>query len=77
MLMCFSVRIIVLCALLWTAIARAEPDVKLPPGTRADATGQLVSGRGLRETTDFIAKELERRGTLVVRSARTASAASR
>jgi hypothetical protein len=41
------------------------PDVKLPPGTRTDASGQLVSGRGLRDTTDFIAKELERRGILV------------
>lgn len=43
----------------------AAPDVKLPPGTRADASGQLVSGRGLRETTDFIAKELARRGIAV------------
>ena len=41
------------------------PDVKMPPGTRTDASGQLVSGRGLRDTTDFIAKELERRGVLV------------
>jgi hypothetical protein len=45
--------------------AIAQPDVKLPPGTRTDASGQLVSGRGLRDTTDFIAKELERRGILV------------
>lgn len=45
--------------------ARAEPDVRLPPGTRTDASGQIVSGRGLRDTTDFIAKELERRGVLV------------
>ena len=29
----------------------------MPPGTRKDASGQLVSGRGLRDTTDFIAKE--------------------
>ena len=42
-----------------------KPDLRLPPGTRTDATGQLVSGRGLRDTTDFIAKELERRGILV------------
>jgi hypothetical protein len=34
----------------------------MPPGTRKDATGTLVSGRGLRDTTDFIAHELERRG---------------
>ncbi len=40
--------------------ARAD-DVRLPPGTRKDAaTGELVSGRGLRDTTDFIAKELSR-----------------
>ena len=41
------------------------PDVRMPPGTRTDSTGQLVSGRGLRDTTDFLAKELERRGILV------------
>lgn len=43
-------------------IVEAAPDLKLPPGTRTDASGQLVSSRGLRETTEFIAKELERRG---------------
>jgi hypothetical protein len=48
-----------------TAVARSEPDVRLPPGTRTDGNGQIVSGRGLRDTTDFIAKELERRGILV------------
>ncbi len=37
----------------------------LPPGTRTDATCQLVSSRGLRDTTDFIAKELARRGIAV------------
>ena len=42
--------------------AHAEPDVRLPPGTRTDAAGQLVSGRGLRDTTDFLAAELARRG---------------
>ena len=47
------------------AIAAADPDVRMPPGTRADGTGQLVSGRGLREATDFIAKELDRRGIAV------------
>ena len=51
---------------LWTwlsvAPAAAEPDVRLPPGTRADAQGVLVSGRGLRETTDFLARELAGRG---------------
>jgi hypothetical protein len=42
--------------------ASAEPPVRLPPGTRADAQGQLVSGRGLRDTSDFLATELNRRG---------------
>ena len=42
--------------------ARAEPPVRVPPGTRADAQGQLVSGRGLRDTSDFLAAELARRG---------------
>jgi hypothetical protein len=43
-------------------VARAEPDLRMPPGTRTDAQGQLVSGRGLRDTSDFFAKELARRG---------------
>lgn len=45
--------------------ALAAPDVKLPPGTRADAQGQLISSRGLRDTTEFLAKELARRGIVV------------
>lgn len=44
------------------APARAEPAVRLPPGTRPDASGAFVSGRGLRDTTDFLARELSRRG---------------
>ena len=44
------------------APASAEPDVRLPPGTRTDAQGTLVSGRGLRETTDFLARQLAGRG---------------
>jgi hypothetical protein len=62
------VRGFLLAALLVCANADADPgkpDVRLPPGTRTDASGQLVSGRGLRDTTDFIAKELERRGIIV------------
>ena len=57
-----------LALLAWTCLAAApahttaEPEVRLPPGTRADADGVLVSGRGLRETTDFLAAELARRG---------------
>ena len=42
--------------------AFADPDVKLPPGTRKDDAGQLVSTRGLRDTTEFLSKELARRG---------------
>lgn len=37
-------------------------DLRLPPGTHKDTTGTLVSGRGLRDTTDFVAKELAARG---------------
>jgi hypothetical protein len=44
------------------ATASADVDLKLPPGTRKDGSGQLVSTRGLRDTTDFVAKELARRG---------------
>ena len=46
-------------------ISSAEPDVRLPPGTRSDAHGQLVSSRGIRETTDFFARELARLGVTV------------
>jgi hypothetical protein len=57
-------RGLVLLALTSSAAA-AEPDIRLPPGTRADAHGQLVSGRGLRDTSDFLAKELASRGIAV------------
>jgi len=55
---------VLIAALVFCAIAdaRAEPAVRLPPGTRADPAGQLVSSRGLRDTTDVIAKDLARRG---------------
>ena len=54
-------------ALFASSIALAAPTygVRLPPGTRADASGQLVSTRGLRDTTDAIAKDLGRRGIAV------------
>jgi hypothetical protein len=42
--------------------AVVPPDLRLPPGTRADAQGVLVSGLGLRETTDFLARDLAARG---------------
>jgi hypothetical protein len=55
-----------LIALVFLAgVARAEPDVRVPPGTRTDAAGQLVSSRGIRDTTDFLARELARRGIAV------------
>jgi hypothetical protein len=44
------------------AAATPAPALRLPPGTRADAQGALVSGSGLRETTDFLARELAARG---------------
>ena len=42
--------------------AQAEPPVRVPPGTHSDPQGRLISGRGLRETSDFLAAELARRG---------------
>jgi hypothetical protein len=61
-------RILLMIAALGAAtLAVAEPDLRLPPGTRTDAQGQRVSGRGLRETGDFLARELERRGIAVQR----------
>jgi len=68
MLRSFAVRITALALLLFAwriALADAPPDVRVPPGTRADAQGQLVSSRGLRDTTDFLAKELAARGIAV------------
>lgn len=67
-----SMRAAVLCALLVAAapIAAADPateDVRMPPGTRTNAQGQLVSSRGLRDTTDFLSRELDRRGIAVQR----------
>lgn len=57
--------LIILAVLCVPRISRADPGVRLPPGTRTDAQGQLVSGRGLRDTSDFLAKELARRGIAV------------
>jgi len=70
MLRSFAVRITALTPLLFawriaSADAPTPPDVRLPPGTRADAQGQLVSSRGLRDTTDFVAKELAARGIAI------------
>jgi len=67
MLRSFAVRITALALLFAVRIAASDPapDVRLPPGTRADAQGQLISSRGLRDTTDFLAKELASRGIAV------------
>jgi hypothetical protein len=53
-----------LAVAIWCAPARsqADPEVRLPPGTHRDASGQQISGRGLRETTEFLAAELARQG---------------
>ncbi len=60
-------RVIALAATLWAAIApaSADPDLRMPPGTRTDASGQRVSGRGLRDSTDFLARQLDKQGIAV------------
>ncbi len=59
-------RVAPLAIILWAALAHADShDLRLPPGTRTDASGQLVSGTGLRDTTDFLARELDQRGIAV------------
>lgn len=45
------------------AHATAGPaPLRMPPGTRTSTEGHLVSGRGLRETTSYFAKQLARLG---------------
>ncbi|MEP6864713.1 MAG: hypothetical protein ABJE66_29095 [Deltaproteobacteria bacterium] len=61
---CFLHVALVLSLFAGLAAAAPPPDVKLPPGTRM-IDGELVSTRGLRDTTDFLAKELDRRGIAV------------
>lgn len=51
-----------LAVLLSAATARAEPPIRLPPGTRSDPGGVQISGRGLRDTTELLARELARQG---------------
>ena len=46
-------------------VAAEAPDIKLPPGTRKDPSGHYIAGRGLRDSTDFIAKELAKKGIAV------------
>jgi hypothetical protein len=50
---------------MYSALASADPDIKLPPGTRQDPAGHYIAGRGLRDSTDFIAKELSKAGIAV------------
>ncbi len=64
MLRGFGSSFILAATLIFTAPALAAPDIKLPPGTRADGD-HFVSGRGLRDSTDFIAKQLARGGIAV------------
>jgi hypothetical protein len=64
MLRGFGNRFIFAAALIFAAPASAAPDIKLPPGTRAEAD-HYVAGRGLRDSTNFIAKELSKRGIAV------------
>lgn len=68
MLQPFAVRVLIAALLFTCALADAAPNnhgVRLPRGTRANANGELVSARGLRDTTDVIAKDLHRRGIAV------------
>ena len=61
-------RAILLAATTWLAAiapAAADPDLRMPPGTRTNAAGERVSGRGLRESTDFLAKQLDKAGIIV------------
>jgi hypothetical protein len=51
-----------LCLLIALQTAALADDLAMPPGTRKDPAGQLVSSRGLRDTSDFLAKELAHRG---------------
>ena len=64
MLRRFGSRFILAAALIFAGPASADPDIKLPPGTRTNGD-HFVAGRGLRDSTDFIAKELSKRGIAV------------
>ncbi|HEX5478707.1 MAG TPA: hypothetical protein VFY79_03205 [Dehalococcoidia bacterium] len=57
---------IILAGLLWCALAHADPaPIRLPPGSHAAAAGGFVSGRGLRDTSDYLARELAKDGIAV------------
>jgi hypothetical protein len=61
----FVSRFTLLAALLYATTATGDPDIRLPPGTRKAPEGHYVSGRGLRDSTDFIAKQLATAGIAV------------
>lgn len=64
MLRGFGTRFIFAAALIFAVPALAAPDIKLPPGTRTEGD-HFIAGRGLRDSTDFIAKQLTKRGIAV------------
>jgi hypothetical protein len=59
-------RRFIIAALAISSVAAADPAVRMPPGTRAE-DDHFVSTRGLRDTTDFVAKELASRGIATAR----------
>jgi hypothetical protein len=62
----FASRFTLLAALLFAPSTFGDPAaVRLPPGTRETPEGHYVSGRGLRDSTDFIAKQLAKSGIAV------------
>ena len=59
-------RLVATLILTFASMSWADPDLRLPPGARKDPESTAYfSGRGLRDATDFLAKELERRGITV------------
>ena len=61
----FASRFTLLAVLFTATVASSGPDIRLPPGTRQAPEGHYVSGRGLRDSTDFIAKQLTTAGIAV------------
>lgn len=61
----FASRFTLLAALLFAPSTFGDPAVRLPPNTRQAPEGHYVSGRGLRDSTDFIAKQLATAGIAI------------
>ena len=61
----FASRFTLLAALLCAPYALGDPAVRLSPGTRQAPEGHYISGRGLRDSTDFISKQLAKAGIAV------------